>query len=156
MYETEGIGCELICRVCGRRHRLDEQYHFTDEIGSISAYYDRIRRMESRKLDSFSLSAVVRTKIHGANGGPIRRETGTCTLYPAAFRYSSDSVDFSIPTDKLPALAFSCGKEFELYYQDELYFFYPMEQPNQVARWALMVDLLHENNAKPTIISGGS
>ena len=41
-------------------------------------------------------------------------------------------------------MAFSCGQEFELYHQDELHYFYPASQPQQAARWALIVDLLEE------------
>ena len=144
LYQTQGIGNDLICRACGSRHTLDEHYRFTDEIGSIAAYYDRIRSLETAELDTASLSCAVRTKIHGANGGPIRWEQGACTLDAGGFRYESDSVAFSVPLDSLPALAFSCGEEFELYFQDELYYFYPKEQPEQVARWALLVDLWNE------------
>ncbi|MCR4607468.1 MAG: hypothetical protein K5771_07070, partial [Oscillospiraceae bacterium] len=63
---------------------------------------------------------------------------------PEAFSYCSDNTAFSIPTGKLPALAFSCGKEFELYHEGELYYFYPTENRQQVARWALLTDLMAE------------
>ena len=144
LYRTKGVGNDLICSACGRRHTLDEHYRFTDEIGSIPAYYDRIRLREAEELDAISLSCAVRTKIHGADGGPVRWEHGACTLSADGFRYETDSAAFSVPLDSLPALAFSCGEEFELYYKDELYYFYPKEQPVQVARWALVVDLLNE------------
>ena len=103
--------------------------------------------MERRTLKDFRLSCPVRTKIHGANGGPVRRETGDCSLTPSGFSYRSASVAFEVPIERLPALAFSCGKEFELYHRDELYYFYPTEEKKQVARWALLVDLLNEANA---------
>ena len=60
------------------------------------------------------------------------------------FSYRSANMDFSIPTEKLPALAFSCGTEFELYHEGELCYFYPKENPLQTARWALLVDLLRK------------
>ncbi len=143
-YRTEGVGNELICRACGSRRRLDEHYRFTGEPGTIGACYDAIRRMEARQLDTLSLRADVRTKIFGAKGGPVRREEGVCTLDTRAFRYRSDTEDFEIPLEKLPALAFSCGEEFELYHGGELHYFYPKEDPVQAARWALAVDLLAE------------
>ena len=55
---------------------------------------------------------------------------------------------FEIPVGKLPALAFSCAEEFELYHNDELHYFYPTEEPKQVARWALAVDLMAERRKK--------
>lgn len=44
----------------------------------------------------------------------------------------------------MPALAFSCGTEFEVYHNGNLYYFYPMENPQQTARWALLVDMFAE------------
>ena len=73
-----------------------------------------------------------------------RMEEGECSLTEEAFSYRSDKTAFSIPTENLPGLAFSCGLEFELYHEGELHYFYPVEDPNQVARWALMVDLMAE------------
>ena len=142
LYQTEGIGNELICHACGSRHRLDEHYHFTDVPHTIPAWYDAIRRMETAELELLSLRADVKTKIFGADGGPVRWEKGICTLDTKAFRYCSENEDFTIPVEKLPALAFSCGTEFELYHENELHYFYPLEEPKQVARWALAVDLM--------------
>lgn len=148
LYETRGVGNELRCRSCGRVHRLDERYRFTDAPETIGAYYDAIRRLEAAELDSLSLRAEVRTKIFGADGGPVRRETGECSLDTAFFRYRSENGSFEIPTAELPALAFSCGEEFELYHNGELHYFYPLSEPRQVARWALAVDLLAERRRR--------
>ena len=100
--------------------------------------------MERPLLDSLELYTPVRTVIYGANGGPTRREEGECTLTAEAFTYRSENESFTIPAEKLPALAYSCGKEFELYHNDELHYFYPREQGIQVARWGLIADLLAE------------
>ena len=130
------------CTACGSVHTLDASYRFTGEPRTISAWYDRIREREKAELDALRLQAAVRTKIFGANGGPVRWEEGTCELTPTAFTYRSSDRSFTIPTDALPALAFSCGAEFELYHEGELHYFYPVENRRQVARWALAVDLL--------------
>ncbi len=142
LYTTRGEGNALRCTACGSVHTLDEHYRLSGDIPDIPAYYDRIRALEAAELETFSLTANVETKIFGAKGGPTRRETGVCRLTPEAFSYRSGSVDFAIPTEKLPALAFSCGEEFELYHKNELYYFYPTEDRVQVARWALLADLL--------------
>ena len=148
LYRTEGVGCELRCRACGAVHRLDENYRFTDGIGTIPRYYDAIRRMEEDALDALCLRAEVKTKIFGADGGPVRWEKGVCTLDTKEFRYRSEAEDFAIPVEKLPALAFSCAEEFELYHENELHYFYPLDEPLQVARWALAVDLMAERRKK--------
>lgn len=154
LYQTESDGNMLFCRACGSRHELDERYRFRDGLGSIGGYYERIRQMELQELDGVSLRCEVDTLIHGANGGPKRRERGVCTLTPEGFSYSSGSLDFTVPISELPALAFSCGKEFELYHRDELYYFYPVAQQKQVAHWALLVDLLNEKRRAEQETSG--
>ena len=144
LYQTEGVGNELLCHACGKKHRLDENYHFTDRPGTIGTYYDAIRQMEMQELDRLSLETKVRANIFGAEGGPVRWETGICTLDTKSFCYRSENQHFTIPVEDLPALAFSCGEEFELYHNGELHYFYPTEERRQVARWALAVDLMTE------------
>ena len=141
LYSTRGVGCELVCSACGARHRLDERYRFRDGPATIGAWYDRIRALEEPELDRFSLQARVRVKIFGADGGPVRREEGVCALTPEGFSYRSERGGFSVPMEDLPALAFSCNEEFELYHEGELHYFYPVEHPQQCARWALLVDM---------------
>ena len=144
LYTTKGNGNDICCTACGCRHTLNEHYLFDDEPYSIHGWYDKIRNAEKTVLDSFSLDAKVQTIVFAANGGGKRKENGECFLTPDAFSYRSDKTEFSIPTDRLPALAFSCNKEFELYHEGELYYFYPSESRQQVARWALLVDLMAE------------
>ena len=147
LYTTVGKGNDIFCTACGCRHTLNEHYLFDGEPYSIHGWYEKIREAEKKELDSFSLSTAVDTVIHGAGGGKSRREKGECSFTPEAFSYRSDNISFSIPTEKLPALAFSCDKEFELYHDGELYYFYPTEQRQQAARWALFADLLAERRS---------
>ena len=144
LYTTVGRGNELACTACGRRHTLNDQYHFTDAPFTIPGWYDRIKDMERAELDGLKLEAAVRTHIYGAPGKKDRNERGVCTLTPETFTYRSEETAFSIPTENMPGMAFSCGKEFEVYHEGELFFFYPEQQPQQAARWALAVDLLTE------------
>ena len=144
LYTMEGSGNELACTACGRRHTLDDRYHFTDAPYSIPGWFDRIKDMERETLDSLKLEAAVRTHIYAAPGKKDRDEKGVCTLTPDSFSYRSEQISFSIPTENLPGMAFSCASEFELYHEGELYYFYPEQQPRQTVRWALAVDLLAE------------
>lgn len=146
LYTTRTKGADLWCVSCKSRHHLDETYHFTDEIGSIPAYYDRIRQMELNELKDVLLTADVRVKIFARDKVIPRREEGTCRMDRENFRYRSQTsgTEFTIPVKNLPALAFSCNSEFELYYNNEQYYFYPRENRHQVARWALIVDLIRK------------
>lgn len=145
LYTTVTKGADLICTACGSVHHLDESFLFTDEMKSIPDYYDRIKEMEKKELEETVLTADVKVKIFSDKKPRIRKESGTCTLTKDAFSYRSGTVEFTIEMEKLPALAFSCNQEFELYYNKELYYFYPLQNRQQVARWALFVDLIKED-----------
>ncbi len=144
LYSTMGVGNDLVCTKCGARHTLDDRYHFTGDIRTIGEYYDRIRQMEESTLDSFELSAKVRTKIHIASTGRSKFEDGECHMDRERFSYRSQSVEFSVPLKDMSALAFSSGQEFEIYNGNDLMYFYPEKERQQVARWALLVDMVAE------------
>ena len=142
LYTTSGKGNSLTCHSCGAVHTLDERYHFTDPVKTIPAYYDAIRAMEEKELDSLTLSSKVRMKAFSGKGKSLKNEEGEATLDKDCFRYKSASTEFTVPVETLPALEYKPGKSFELYHGGNLYCFYPKEDPVQVARWALIIDIL--------------
>jgi len=144
LYTTVGKGNDLVCTACGARHSLDEHYHFNGEPSTIPGYYDGIKTLEAKDLDNLDLHAKVRTKVFAESGKTIRKEYGECTLTPQGLRYRSDTVEFMVRMEDMPAMAFSCGTEFEVYHNTDLYYFYPVENPQQCARWALLVDMFAE------------
>ena len=148
LYTTVGKGDDLLCTSCGAKHTLNEEYRFAGTPGSIPEYYQKIAELEKRELDTVSLHCPVKIKIFEANGKVRKRESGECFLNAEEFSYRSKNEQFTIPTAELPALPFSCGEEFELYHENQLYYFYPKENRIQAARWALIVDLLTERRRK--------
>ena len=144
LYTTRGVGNELVCSACGKTHRLNERYLFEDEPRSIGGYYAKIKELEKAELDDLHFETDVNTVIFRDTGRYKTKEKGHCTLTREGFSYRSDSVSFTIGFDALPALPFSVGTEFETYYNGDQYYFYPTENRRQVARWALIVDLLKE------------
>ena len=134
--------CDWQCRACGKVRTLDAHYRFEDGL-TIAAYYGRIKDIERETLLKEPLHAQVKTTIFPEQGRK-RRERGECTLDASGLSYRSETASFTIPFAELPALPFSCGTEFETYHNDELYYFYPTENPRQAARWALLVDLIKE------------
>ena len=147
LYTTEGVGNDLVCRACGQIHTLNDQYRFTDEIGTIGAYYDRIKSLERAELEDLHLQTPVKAIMFQQKRPRRVRSEGVCTLTREAFSFRSESEDLSVPITLLPALPFSCNEEFETYFHENLYYFYPTENRRQVARWALIVDLLNEEKA---------
>lgn len=144
LYSTLGKGNELRCSACGAKYLLDERYRFTNAPFTIDAYYDRIKALERETLPGFRLEANVMTVIYHDKGRYKTRGRGVCTLSEAGFTYRSARESFTIGFDALPALPFSCNEEFEVYHNDDLYYFYPDTDRRQVARWALLVDLMKE------------
>ena len=147
LYTTASVGNDLICRACGRVHTLNDRYRFTDEIGTIGTYYDRIKAMERAELGDLYIEAPVKTTMFQEKRPRKVRSQGVCTLTREAFSFRSEDEALSVPLGHLPALPFSCSEEFETYFHENLYYFYPMENPRQTTRWALLVDLLNEQKA---------
>ena len=152
LYTTEGKGNEFRCNSCGASYHFNDLYRFEEEIdgepGSISAYYAKIRELEEADIDNVRLTAHVKTRIFDKKVKLRLKEEGDCELTPEGFTYRSGSEDFSVPISYLLALPFSCGLEFETYYDGELHYFYPVEYKNQVARWGLVADILRERYEK--------
>ena len=144
LYATEGVGNDLVCRACGSVHTLDDRYRFTSGPGTIGDYYDRIKQMERAELGALHLDIPVHAVMYREKRPRKVRFEGVCTLTSETFSFRSDREDLSVPIGQLPALPFSCDEEFETYFHDNLYYFYPAENRRQAVRWALLVDLLHE------------
>ena len=147
LYATEGVGNDLVCRACGKVHSLDEKYRFTSGPATIGAYYERIKEMERAELDHLHLETPVHAVMFQEKRPRKVRSEGVCTLTRDSFTFRSAQETLSVPISQLPALPFSCDEEFETYFHDDLYYFYPVENRRQAVRWALLVDLLHEKNA---------
>ena len=101
--------------------------------------------MEEKELDPLRLEAEVTTVVFSEKGRYKRRgPKGVCTLTEEGLSFASEETSFTVTRDMLPALPFSCNEEFEVYHVDELWYFYPVRDRCQVARWALFVDLMRE------------
>ena len=73
---------------------------------------------------------------------------GICTITKQGFSFSGtvggNEVSFSHTVESLQALAFSVNEEYECYFNNELYYFYPKENKKSCTKVALIYDLLHE------------
>ncbi|MBR0156378.1 MAG: VTT domain-containing protein [Clostridia bacterium] len=144
LYTTKGVGNDFTCSACGKTLHFDENYRFTEAPHTIGEYYDRIIELEKKELDSLDFKVDVDTVIFSEEGRYRTKEQGVCTLTAEGFAYTSPANSFSVGFDLLPALPFSCGEEFETYHDERLFYFYPKKNRIQVARWALIVDLIKE------------
>lgn len=147
LYSTQSDKDSLVCSKCGARLTLDENCRFEGgNIKTIHEYYEKIKDLERKELDTVKLEAEVKTKIFDSEGKVRRRERGYCTLDKNEFTYRSDDVLFTVDMEKLHALPFSVNLEFELYYKGEQYYFYPVQNRRQVTRFGLIADIIYEKN----------
>lgn len=147
LYRMKTSGNRLFCAECRLEYRMEPDMTLTSPEGSrttINELYERIKAMEKEDLDHLRLEASVSTVIFSDKKPRRRRERGVCEMTKEGFGYRSESGEFRLSFDKLPALPFSCGKEFELYHNGDLYYFYPDTERLQIARWALIVDIIRE------------
>ena len=148
LYTTQSRDSDIYCTHCGSVHHLENNYLFSDSAKSIPEYYDRIKEIERSELENIELETEVDVKIYSDDKPHVRKDKGVCILNKDTFTYKSDKNGFTVPMEKIPALAFSCNKEFEMYYNKEQYYFYPVKNRRQVARWSLITDLLREERIK--------
>ena len=144
LYTVRARGRELHCESCGSSHILADDYLFDGGAMSIPDLYDRVKELERAELGSLDLTAEVEVTVYSDKKPYRTKQRGVCSLDRERFTYRSDSESFSIDTAKIPALAFSCGKEFELYHNGLQYYFYPVGDRRQVIRWSIVIDLLRE------------
>ena len=145
---------KLTCQSCGFEVEADDNYSFkNNELGikDISEYYKKIVEIEEKIINENGLNLsceVDVTKFNFKDNIYNIKGTGICRLTKEEFTFNGivdeKEINFTIPTKQLFALAFSANEEFECYYGDELYYFYPKTNKLQCVKWALLVDLLNK------------
>lgn len=147
-YTISTSGNEVKCNDCGFSLQIQANYSFTDneyKIKNIHDWYEVIKEKERKSIDQgFNLSCEVNVKKYNFKDDKLNEEgMGVCSLDNNEFVFKgklNKEINFAIPVNKLRALAFSSGEEFECYYNDELYYFYPTYNKTQCCKWALIVD----------------
>ena len=148
-FTIETKGNKIKCNHCGFSLDILEDYHFNENkynIHTIHDWYELIKIYEKKNIEKgINLSCEVKIKKFNIDNKKLdEKGRGICYLTNNEFRYEGDLKvsNFTISMEHLKALAFSCGEEFECYYNDELYYFYPVEKKEQCVKWALIVDEL--------------
>ncbi|MBR6321917.1 MAG: VTT domain-containing protein [Lachnospiraceae bacterium] len=146
LYSNISHGNTLECTNCGRQYQIGRDYRFTDtEIPTIYDYYRKIREIEKENLSEISLDVPVDVKIFKDQVKKVRKEKGTFHLDREKVWFKSEISDlyFEYPITGLEGIAYSVNEEFELYYKNELYYFYPPKGERTVCtRVALLFELL--------------
>lgn len=146
LYSNVSKGSTLTCTHCGKQYHIGKDYRFTEsDLPTIFDYYAKIKEIEKETLDTVSLDIPVDVKIFKDQVKEVREEKGVFHLdhNKVSFRSDITGLYFEYTTEHLEGIAYSCGEEFELYYKDELYYFYPPKGQRQVCtRVALLFEML--------------
>ena len=144
-YTLTSKGNTISCN-CGFNLTIKEDYHFEkNEYGltNIHDWYELIKQEERKHLDNINLECEVKVKKFNIDNKKLdEKGSGVCKLDNDKFTFEGNLKvkSFSIDLEILRTFAFSCGEQFECYYNDELYYFYPVKNPQQCAKWALIMD----------------
>lgn len=140
------------CSHCHEKFEIDENYSFKPNnynFNNIHDYYQWMADYESNLFnEQYKLEANVKVKkMSMKNKKEDCSGTGVCTLSSEGITFEGTmdkAVKIHLSIKQLRALAFSCNEEFEFYYENDLYYFYPIENPKQCVKWALVVDELYK------------
>ena len=155
-YTMHAKGNTLYCD-CGFSLELDKHYQFNDNpygIKNIHDYYEYIKSVERENIASssdiiFTQEVKVRKmSMMGKRYDEFGEGVISLTREGLAFsgKVGSEEINFKHSLKVLQALAFSIREEYECYYNNELYYFYPKVNPESCTRVALLYDLLEEEN----------
>ena len=144
-------GNTMTCSHCGQTYEIDNHYNFIDaDYKNLREYYLDMLEKERQKLDNINIDVEVNTKIFPNTKGKPRFDEGIFHLDNTGVSYKSTKTDleFHFLLSELEGIAYSCGEEFELYYNNELHYFYPKNQREICTRISVIYDLLKEAEAK--------
>lgn len=144
-YTLSTKGNTISCK-CGFNLNIQEDYHFEENeygLTNIHDWYELIKQEERKHLDNINLECEVKVKKFNIDNKKLdEKGIGICKLDNDKFTFEGNLKvkSFSIDLEILRTFAFSCGEQFECYYNDELYYFYPIKNPQQCTKWALIMD----------------
>ena len=153
LYSNKAEGNRMYCSNCGKEYNISNNYHFDDqEIDNLSIYYDKIKEIEKEDIDNVNIDVEVETKIFKDHQRKVVKDEGLFHLDKNMLYYKSNTSDiyFEYKVEDLKGIAYSVNEEFEMYYNDDLYYFYPKENRKECTRIALIFEILKELECKQT------
>ena len=153
LYTNTAKGNKLVCSNCHHQYEIDESYKFKNgDIKDIHDYYEAIKELERKEIDSINMNIKVDTKIFFDVGKKhyTKKEKGTVHFDSNKFSYIDERgvTIFEKDLKLLEGIAYSVNEEFELYHEDKLYYFYPEGDKKICTRVALLFELIQERNLK--------
>lgn len=156
-FTTHSYDDTIECKHCGFKATINDHYSFEPNelnIANIHEWYKIIAEYEREKVlaNEVNLTCEVRvTKFNLKSSNYDEYGEGICTMTNEEFKFKgklNEEEEFALDFNTLKGLPFSAGIQFECYYNDALYYFYPKENPNVCAKWALILDEIMREREK--------
>ena len=151
LYSNKTEGNKMYCTSCGKEYNILPNYHFdSKEIDNLSVYYDEIKKIEEDNIENINIDVEVNTKIFKDGVRKAVLDEGIFHLDKEGLYYKSTKSDiyFEYKVKDLKGIAYSVNEEFEMYYNNDLYYFYPKENKKICTRIALVFEILRELECK--------
>jgi 1-acyl-sn-glycerol-3-phosphate acyltransferase len=141
----------LTCSECGLKVELDNRYKLTGvEFNNIAEWYDWQQQQIKTQIendDKFCLRSEVELKHLSTDGKSFTRHAGkgVCIFDKTGLRYIG--TDDGVEIDKVFTLEsgarvlFGSGEDFEIYENEELYYFVPQDKRSCV-EWYIVSEIL--------------
>lgn len=143
------------CLECGNGAKLDKYYDLhplTEDCvipENIGVWYTQQKEILEQHIaehpDTFMEDECIlkmttdKTWLKEVGTGKVRADASGLTYTGTQ---NGEPFELFVPIAMMPAMAFSCGKSFELYYQGEFYSFEPTRGV-EAQRWSMFVELMH-------------
>lgn len=147
MHSNIAKGNTITCTHCGKTYHLKPNYQFEEtDIKNPHDYYQLIKNIEFEDIENKVFDIEVDTVIFSKDMKNKRKDHGYFHFDSEKLWYKSNENDiyFEYETKKLEGIAYSVNQEFEMYYEGELYYFYPVEDKRICTRIALLQEMLRE------------
>lgn len=142
------------CKHCGFNVEMDNTYQF---IKKDENYFDNINQwfkfqIEYEKEQIISKGLNMNTKVilkmpKKDSKRPVVVGEGTCYLNEEELRYegtiNKEIVTRIFKIKNIQALPFGCGEDFEIYHNNDFYYFAPIENKKQCVKWSITTEIAH-------------
>lgn len=148
-------GDVIRCEACGNGAQLNRYYDLVplDDScvipESIGAWYelqvDKVRELIAQQPDTYMtdtatlLMTTEKRWLNPVGEGTIRADANGFTY---TGQKDGQPFELEIPLSALPAVAYSQGRSFEMYYKGEFYSFEP-KRPIECQRWSIFIEQMH-------------
>lgn len=143
------FGNKVTCSNCQKEYKILDNYSFDDEeIHNIHEYLEYVKQIEKEKIktEGVNLNLKVKAKIFNKKNNFFRIVRGNINLTNTEFTYTArqNKYSFTKKISNMEALAYSVNKEFETYNNDQLHYFYPVQNRKICTKMSIIVDCLKE------------